>query len=570
MVTVAGGMESDFSDTEDMFFSYDDIKKNKNEISSAIKDTEGTPNGLSSNQIRNEPQVQQQRPTYNNESRVQQERPTYNNRYNNSRGFTKYRPHNRNRYQQMQNRNTSQSRQCLDYQSNLILDDLRYAVLQGNLEATKNIISKGICVDAILKAGWTGLMYACSSGQAEIVSYLLEQNADPNYHKDMFTPLMAVCASKKSEVDLMKCCSLLLQHDVKVDAHERHYTTPLMFAAREGYALICKELLDHKADPNLKDNRGKTALAWAAFYGHGQIVRLLMENGADVNIINDMGQSAVDLAYENGHTEVASLLQNGHFLKQNSGTESCTDLVAKKESDLVVKEMSNQGNSKNYAKVGELDLFLSGVGFPELIPTFLEHKLEFCDLLIMDDAELETIGITQVGIRKKILEACNSVHKKEWKGSSLPNLKQKHFISCPDAVAMMANIAKHLKYISTSVIYIRQQIQSQPRILELSQDAANVHDLLDEMDDSLKNVRYLNDELRFLKMHLEKVQDKVQCIPADLIVQTIPTNQGQNRVIYIAIGVTVFSATVAGILWKSHNILDLIPSYIRIKIPYLS
>lgn len=41
--------------------------------------------------------------------------------------------------------------------------------------------------------------------------------------------------------------------------------------------------------------------------------------------------------------------------------------------------------------------------------------------------------------------------------------------SCPDAVAMMKNIAKHLKYISSSVIYIRQQIQQQPRILELSQ-----------------------------------------------------------------------------------------------------
>lgn len=38
---------------------------------------------------------------------------------------------------------------------------------------------------------------------------------------DMFTPLMAVCAAKKPESDLLKCCELLIQHGANVNAHER-------------------------------------------------------------------------------------------------------------------------------------------------------------------------------------------------------------------------------------------------------------------------------------------------------------------------------------------------------------
>ncbi|GFQ90271.1 ankyrin repeat, SAM and basic leucine zipper domain-containing protein 1 [Trichonephila clavata] len=531
MVTVAGGMESDFSDSDGGMYFSNDIKKN----SQAFEEKKPIPNGSTLNR---------------NESR-----------YNNNRNSKNFRPYNRNRFQ-------PNRRQCLDFKSSQTLDDLRYAVMQGNLETTKNIISKDICVDAILKAGWTALMYASSSGQEKIVSFLLEKGADPNYHKDMFTPLMATCASKKPEEELLKCCTLLLQHGAKVNAHERHYTTPLMFAAREGYSLIVKSLIDHGVELNRQDNRGITALAWAAYYGHGHVLRILIEKGADPTILNNVGQSPIDLAYECGHTEVASLLEKGRIIKESLNTESCTDLVVKKSSD--IKEISKQTDSKNFVRIGEMELFLSGIDCSDCIPKFIEHQLEFHDLLVMDDSELEKIGITQVGVRKKILEACQSVHKKEWENSSLPNLKQRQYISCPDAVTMMANISKHLKYISTSVIYIRQQIQSQPRILELSQDTANVHDLLDEMDDSLKNVHFLNDELRFLKMHLEKVQDQVQYIPADLIVETIPTRHQQKRLLYVALGMTILSGTVAGILWKNPNIFDMVPFTFRIKVPFFT
>ncbi|KFM82548.1 Ankyrin repeat, SAM and basic leucine zipper domain-containing protein 1, partial [Stegodyphus mimosarum] len=384
----------------------------------------------------------------------------------------------------------------------------------------------------------------------------------------MFTPLMAVCASTKNEEDLLKCCSLLLKYGAKVNAYERHLTTPLMFAAREGHAQLVKELLDHDADPNMKDNRGNTALAWAASCGHGQVVRHLVEKGADVNIFNNVGLTAVELAYENGHNEVVSLLQKGHFAKDRPSETSASEMVTTHSSKSISQMSKSFPNVKNYVKLGDLDLFLTGIGLKEFLPVFSEHQLNFHDLLIMNDEELEKVGIKQVGVRKKILEACKAVHKKEWQDSSLPNLKQCHYISCPDAVAMMANIAKHLKYISISVNYIRLQIQSNPRILELSQDSANVHDLIDEMEDSLKNVRNLNDELRFFKMHLEKVQDKVQYIPADLIVETVP-QKTKGRKVHTAIAIVVTSAIIVGILWKHPVTLNSIQSCIQIKVPQI-
>ena len=41
----------------------------------------------------------------------------------------------------------------------------------------------GIAVDCMLKAGWTALMYASSCGQAAMVKYLLEKDADPNFNR---------------------------------------------------------------------------------------------------------------------------------------------------------------------------------------------------------------------------------------------------------------------------------------------------------------------------------------------------------------------------------------------------
>ena len=65
------------------------------------------------------------------------------------------------------------------------LEDFRIASMKGNITLIRNYVDSGTLVDQILRSGWTALMYASSSGQWEIVEYLLEQGANPNFHKEL-------------------------------------------------------------------------------------------------------------------------------------------------------------------------------------------------------------------------------------------------------------------------------------------------------------------------------------------------------------------------------------------------
>lgn len=140
------------------------------------------------------------------------------------------------------------------------LDDFRISAMKGNLSAVKSYIDGGVPVGQVLRSGWTALMYAASCGRWEVVQYLLEKDANPNFHKELFTPLMAACASShENEDDLAKCVELLINSGANINASERHKVTPLMFACKEKKAKIVKTLLqrdDIKVD--LQDHRGWT------------------------------------------------------------------------------------------------------------------------------------------------------------------------------------------------------------------------------------------------------------------------------------------------------------------------
>lgn len=49
------------------------------------------------------------------------------------------------------------------------------------------IVLTGVAVDQVLKGGWTCLLFASSSGQPQVVDYVLQQGANPNMHKGEWT-----------------------------------------------------------------------------------------------------------------------------------------------------------------------------------------------------------------------------------------------------------------------------------------------------------------------------------------------------------------------------------------------
>lgn len=138
------------------------------------------------------------------------------------------------------------------------LDDFRIASMKGNLDTVKSYVENGVSVSQVLRSGWTALMYSVSCGRWQVTEYLLEMKANPNFHKELFTPLMAACASSHEvEDDLVKCVEILIANGANINATERHKVTPLMFACKEKRLKIVQTLLRREEiNIDLQDHRG--------------------------------------------------------------------------------------------------------------------------------------------------------------------------------------------------------------------------------------------------------------------------------------------------------------------------
>jgi ankyrin repeat protein len=64
--------------------------------------------------------------------------------------------------------------------------------------------------------------------------------------------------------------------------------TPVMVAARGGYAQVVELLLAKGGNPNAHGTRGQTALMWAASQQHPEVVKVLIAHGADLKARSDV------------------------------------------------------------------------------------------------------------------------------------------------------------------------------------------------------------------------------------------------------------------------------------------
>lgn len=118
------------------------------------------------------------------------------------------------------------------------------AAVFGNLEVAKYLHTKGADVNAIATngSGYNALTGAVASGHTEIVKWLLENGAQPNYE------------------------------------YANGYT-PLLTAAANGHLEILKLLQAHGADLHAKTSDGKNALAYAEERKHAEVADYLRAQG---------------------------------------------------------------------------------------------------------------------------------------------------------------------------------------------------------------------------------------------------------------------------------------------------
>lgn len=142
----------------------------------------------------------------------------------------------------------------------------------GNLQAVRELISRGADINFANIKGVTPLMVAAHWERLEVVRFLLERRAD-------------VQATEKSGG-----------------------RNALMYSCLSGSPQCVELLLQAGAGIDSKDGSGRTALMMAAMNGVVRVVEPLVRAGADMNVRDEFGLTALDLAVRRDRKEVVAFL----------------------------------------------------------------------------------------------------------------------------------------------------------------------------------------------------------------------------------------------------------------------
>jgi quinoprotein dehydrogenase-associated probable ABC transporter substrate-binding protein len=184
-------------------------------------------------------------------------------------------------------------------------DELANAIVAGDIDRVRYLLSHGAHVDSRDGEGYTPLINAVRFGFVDIAALLADHKADPNRtNLGNWTPLMYAAWGDKP--DLVK---ILASHGAKLDAVDNDGLTPLAIAAQNAKIKAAEALVAAGADVNAPVAKGGyTPLMLAALSGSSDLVSALIGHGAQVNAVNPGGVTALMVAAANDHRNVVALL----------------------------------------------------------------------------------------------------------------------------------------------------------------------------------------------------------------------------------------------------------------------
>lgn len=181
-------------------------------------------------------------------------------------------------------------------------EDFFTAVARDDAPAVSSLLQRGFDPNTPNPAGEHGLMLALRSPSPKVIAVLLawpKTNVEVRNRQDE-SPLMI--ASLKGMTEIV---SQLL--DKEADVNKPGWT-PLHYAATAGHLQIMNLLLEHHAYIDAASPNGSTPLMMAAMYGTPSAVKLLLEAGADPLLKNDLGLTAIDFAQRANRQESADII----------------------------------------------------------------------------------------------------------------------------------------------------------------------------------------------------------------------------------------------------------------------
>jgi len=141
------------------------------------------------------------------------------------------------------------------------------------------------------------LRSAAQNGQKEEAQRLIQAGAKVSCNDNLYqsTPLHEACRFGHDEV-----ASLLLRHNVKVDALDCIGFTPLFYASKGEFCSIVLQLIEKGADVNIVSTKGRTALHCAVEHGSRISALILVEAGARLDVRDCEGRTPCQLAARSG------------------------------------------------------------------------------------------------------------------------------------------------------------------------------------------------------------------------------------------------------------------------------
>lgn len=208
---------------------------------------------------------------------------------------------------------------------------LYYAILNGNVEASKMLLEKEIGLEAVNFEGLTPLLWALKQKEFEIARMLLDHDVDIKakdglgetalfkairFHEQGILETLLERGAKteivnKSEMSPMeltvatanfKAFNTLLSHGVMTSQKS------IMLSVKRGLERFFYKLKDRFALKSIVDEKENSLLHIAAEYDRMAIMRWLILEGVDIERANERGETPLHVAAKEGNKRCVSML----------------------------------------------------------------------------------------------------------------------------------------------------------------------------------------------------------------------------------------------------------------------
>jgi WD40 repeat protein len=147
------------------------------------------------------------------------------------------------------------------------------------------------------ESGWTALQWAASTGQSDVIRYLLRRGADPDVLSFDGQPALHLALA----AGFSEAAGLLVEGGADIVQTDASGFTPLHYAAVNGFGDLVEMLIARGADLDARDNPERiTPLMLAAAAQSRDASELLLCSGASPDHRNVNGLTAADVASNSG------------------------------------------------------------------------------------------------------------------------------------------------------------------------------------------------------------------------------------------------------------------------------